>query len=214
MPARPLAALSATVAATALAATALVGTAPAQAQTPGQSAAQSAAQSGSPAKPSSLKTTYSCEASLLGAQDVGVTIKLDLPAKVKKGAKVGSRPVKMTVVLPASLVDPLRDLLMVDELSGEATAIKYAVGAKKIPLKGVKLAPTAVPDSGPMTLQAKGVAGGFKAPSKPGTAAVKVPSTFTFTARDGDGNVIGGSGFPCSVGDGAPTKLGSIKVTK
>lgn len=189
---RPFAAL----AATSLAATTLVAAAPVQ------------------AKPASVKTTYTCEASLLGAQDVGVTIRLDLPAKVKKGASVGSRPVKLTVVLPESLVGPLRDLLMVDELSGEATAIKYAVGSKKVPLKNVKLAPTTVPDSGPMTLEAKGVAGAFKAPTKPGTAAVKVPSSFTFTARDADGAVIGGSGFPCAVADGAPTRLGSIKITK
>ncbi|RYI99257.1 MAG: hypothetical protein EON52_26295 [Actinomycetales bacterium] len=78
----------------------------------------------------------------------------------------------------------------------------------------MKLAPTAVPDSGPMTLKAKGVAGGFKAPAKPGALTVKVPSTFTFTARDASGAAIGGSGFPCSLADGAPSKLGSIKVTK
>lgn len=196
MSARPLAAL----AATALAATTLVAAAPAHAQTQ--------------AKPASLKTNYTCEASVLGAQDVGVTIRIDLPTKVKKGKAVASRPVNMSVVLPASLVDPLRDILGVDELSGDATAIKYAVGSQKIPLKNVKLAPTTVPDSGPMTLKAKGVAGGFKAPKKPGTAVVKVPSSFTFTARDSDGSVIGGSGFPCALTDGAPSKLGSIKITK
>ena len=193
MSARPLAAL----AATALAATALVGTAPA-----------------AEAKKASLATTYTCEASILGAQQVGVTMKLDLPAKVKKGKAVAARPVTMSVELPESLVGPLRDILGVEELSGQATAIKYTVGSTKVPLKKVKLVPTAVPDSGSMTLKAKGVSAAFKAPKKPGKLAVKVPSTFTFTARDGDGAVIGGSGFPCAVADGAPTKLGSIKVTK
>ena len=65
-----------------------------------------------------------------------------------------------------------------------------------------------------MTLKAKGVAGGFKAPKKPGTYAVKVPASFTFTAIDGSGAVIGGSGFPCSLADGAPSRLGTLKVTR
>ena len=193
MSARPLAAL----AATALVSTALVGAAP---------AAQ--------AKKASVKTTYTCEASVLGAQDVGVVIKLNMPAKVKKGKPVAKRAVNMNVTLPESLVGPLRDLLGVEELSGNASKIKYSVGSTKIPLSKVKLAKTAVPDSGPMTLKAKGVANGFKAPKKPGTYVIKAPGTFTFTARDGSGSVIGGSGFPCSLADGAPAKLGSIKVVK
>ena len=193
MSARPLAAL----AATALVSTALVGAAP---------AAQ--------AKKASVKTTYTCEASVLGAQDVGVTIKLNLPGKVKKGKPVAQRPVNMTVTLPEGLVSPLRDLLGVEELSGNASKIKYSVGSQKIPLKKVKLAQTPVPDSGSMTLKAKGIAGGFKAPKKPGTYVIKAPTNFTFTARDGDGAVIGGSVFPCSIADGAPVKLGSLNVVK
>ena len=126
------------------------------------------------AKPASLKSTYTCEASVLGDQDVAVTTKIDLPATVKKGQRVADRVVKMTVVLPETLVSPLRDLLGVSELSGTATKIKYSVGSAQIPLKKVKLAPTPVPDSGPMTLRAKGIAQGFTI-KKPGTYTVKIP---------------------------------------
>ena len=81
------------------------------------------------AKPAKLKSSYSC-ATALGAQVMKVTIRLNLPAKVKKGKKVAARPVKLTVVVPESLVDPMRDLLGISALSGSASAIKYTVGAK------------------------------------------------------------------------------------
>lgn len=165
------------------------------------------------AKPVSLKSNYTC-ATALGDQSLDVTIKIDLPAKVKKNSKVKSRPVNMIVKLPESLVSPMRDILGITEISGSASAIKYSVGSKKIPLSKVKIAKTAVPGSGGMTLKAKGTANGFKAPSKPGKYTVKIPGGFTFNALNQDGQPVPTSPFPCTLTKGSPSKLGTIKVVK
>ena len=191
MPARTVAAIAATALATS---TVLVAGSPAE------------------AKPVSLKSSYTCTTAL-GDQTMAVTIKLDLPTKVKKGTKVKSRPVNMVVVVPESLVTPMRDVLGITALSGSASAIKYSVGSMKLPLKGVKIPRTDVPDSGAMTLKAKGVATGFKL-KKPGKYVVKIPKAFTFNAKDQNGNAVPSSPFPCSLADGAPSQLGTIKVTR
>lgn len=164
------------------------------------------------AKPVSLKSAYTC-ATALGDQEMAVTIKIDLPTKVKRKKPVADRPVKMTVVVPETLVTPMRDILGITALSGSASDITYSVGAKKVPLAGVKIPRTDVPDSGAMTLQASGTAKGLKL-AKPGKYVVKIPSSFTFNAANQDGQPVPSSPFPCSVADGAPTKLGTIKVTR
>lgn len=165
------------------------------------------------AKPASLESSYTC-ATALGDQTMGVTIKLDLPAKAKKGKKVAARPVKLTVVVPETLVTPMRDLLGISALSGSASSIKYQVGKLQVPLKNVTIPKTPVPASGPMTLKAKGVAGAFKAPKKKGKVVVSIPKSFTFNASNQDGQPVPSSPFSCSVASGAPTKLGTIKVVK
>jgi hypothetical protein len=165
------------------------------------------------AKPASLKSSYTC-ATALGDQTMAVTIKLDLPAKAKRGKQVASRPVNMTVVVPESLVDPMRDILGISALSGSASAIKYSVGGMKVPLSKVKIPKTKVPNSGPMTLKAKGIANGFKAPKKLGKLTVSIPKAFTFNANNQDGAAVPSSPFQCSLAKGAPTKLGVIKVVK
>jgi len=165
------------------------------------------------AKPAKLKSSYTCN-TVLGATPMDVTIKINLPKKAKKNKKVAQRPVKMTVVLPESLVDPMRDLLGIEALSGSASKIKYTVGKKKVALKKVRIPQTEVPDSGTMTLKAKGVAAGFKAPKKPGKYAVTIPASFVFNAQNQDGEAVPSSPFTCTVTDGAPTKLGTLKVVK
>ena len=169
---------------------------------------------GSPAeaKPASLESSYVC-ATALGDQTMAVTIKIDLPTKVKKGTKVKDRPVNMVVVVPESLVTPMRDVLGITALSGSASDIKYSVGSTKVPLAKVKIPRTDVPDSGPMTLKAKGIAKGFTL-KKPGTYAVKIPKSFTFNAKNPDGATVPSSPFTCGLADGAPSKLGTIKVTR
>lgn len=164
------------------------------------------------AAPVSLKSSYTC-GTALGDQTMAVTIKIDLPAKVKRGKPVASRPVKMTVVVPETLVTPMRDVLGITALSGSANDIRYSVGAKKVPLANVKIPRTDVPDSGAMTLHASGTAKGFRL-TKPGRYVVKIPTSFTFNAANQDGQPVPSSPFPCTVADGAPTKLGVIKVTR
>ena len=164
------------------------------------------------AKPVSLKSAYTC-ATALGDQEMAVTIKIDLPTKVKRKKPVAARPVRMTVVIPESLVSPMRRVLGISALSGSASDITYSVGAKKVPLANVTIPRTDVPDSGTMTLQARGTAKGFKL-TKPGKYVVKIPTSFTFNAANQDGQPVPSSPFPCAVADGAPTKLGTIKVTR
>lgn len=164
------------------------------------------------AKPASLKSSYTCTTAL-GDQTMAVTVKLDLPTKVKRKKPVADRPVKMTVVIPESLVTPMRDVLGISALSGSASDITYSVGSKKVPLANVTIPRTDVPDSGTMTLQARGTAKGFKL-KKPGKYVVKIPSSFTFNADNQDGQPVPSSPFPCSVANGAPTKLGTIQVTR
>lgn len=120
----------------------------------------------------------------------------------------------MTVVVPESLVTPMRDVLGIKALSGSASSIKYQVGAKKVALSNVKIPRTTVPKSGSMVLKAKGTAGGFKAPKKTGRLTVSIPRSFVFNASNQDGQPVPSSPFTCSVASGAPTKLGSIKVVK
>lgn len=192
MPARTIAAIAATAAMAT--STVLVAGAPAQ------------------AKPVSVKTSYTC-ATVLGDQAMDVTIKLDLPTKVKKGTKVKDRPVNMVVVVPESLVTPMRDVLGITALSGSASDIKYTVGATKVPLANVKIPRTDVPESGSMTLKARGTAKGFTL-KKPGSYVVKAPQAFTFNANDQNGNPVPSSPFGCALADGAPSKLGTIKVTR
>lgn len=164
-----------------------------------------------PAKPVTLDTGYTCTTAI-GDKSVDVTVKLSLPATVKKGKAVKASTVKLTVVLPEDLVGGLR-FLGVTELSGSATGAKYSVGATKVPLTNATIPPTAVPESGTMTLHATGKAGGFTI-KKPGTYAVKIPASFAFNAKNQDGEAVPGSPMPCSVTSGEPTKIGSIKVTK
>jgi len=189
MPARTLATLAAT---SVVAATVLVGAPAAE------------------AKPVSLKSRYTC-ATAVGEQTLPVTIKLDLPTKVKKGKKVADSKAKMVVVVPESLVTPLRDILGVSALSGTATAIKYSVGSKKVPLAKVKVPRTAVPDSGSMTLRGSGVAKGFTL-KKPGKYTVRIPKSFTFNPKNQDGDAL--PSFPCTLAAGAPSKIGTIKVVR
>ena len=164
------------------------------------------------AKPVSPKSSYTC-ATALGDQTMGVTVKIDLPTRVKRNRPVASRPVKMTVVVPESLVTPMRDVLGITALSGSASDIAYRVGAKRVPLANVTIPRTDVPASGAMTLKASGTAKGFKL-RKPGKYVIRIPGSFTFNANNQDDQPVPSSPFPCTVAEGAPTKLGVLKVVR
>ncbi|HEY0951178.1 DUF6801 domain-containing protein [Nocardioides sp.] len=164
------------------------------------------------AEPVSLKSSYTCTTAL-GDQTMAVTVKIDLPTKVRRNKAVASRPVKMKVVVPESLVTPMRDVLGITALSGSASDIAYRVGAKKVPLANVTIPRTDVPASGAMTLKASGTAKGFRL-KKPGKYVIRIPSSFTFNADNQDGQPVPSSPFPCAVAEGAPTKLGVLKVVR
>ena len=162
------------------------------------------------AKPASVKSTYSCQTDF-GAQDVGVTTTMVLPAKVKKGKKVPSKPVKLLVVIPEGLTTLMRGV-GITSLSGSASGVKASVGTTKVAVKGVKFPATTVPASGAMKIKASGTAAAFKI-KKVGTYTVSIPKKFNFTAKDQNGNALLNNA-PCTVVKGSPTKIGKLKVVK
>ncbi len=162
------------------------------------------------AKPASITTSYTC-ATPFGPQTVTGTTSVNLPARVAAGQKVRDRQVQVRVVIPAAFVRAARDYLGITAISGKATDASYRVGAKKVALTGLVLPRTALPASGPLTLEATGTAKGFRI-ANPGTYAVKVPLSFRLHAANQDGEPIPGTPLSCSLAPGAPSKLGSIKV--
>jgi hypothetical protein len=156
------------------------------------------------------KANYTCTTSI-GDQTVAVTTKVSWPKKATKGTKVAAKKVTLSVVLPQSLTDLLRNV-GVTSLSGTAKGVKAKVGTVAVPLKGVGFEDQAVPASGTMKIKATGTASAFKL-KKVGTQAVSIPKAFKFTAIDQNGNALIANS-PCGLDDGQKSKIGSIKVTK
>lgn len=189
--------VAAITAATALAAAGLVG---------------SAATSATAAKKAPLVTTYSCDA--IGNQfDLPVTLSTKLPTKVKAGKKVTPKGLTFEVAVPASLADAAVGFFQATELGGTLAGDATA-GKTKIALSGTSdLVEIAAPPVD-MTLPGTGKTGAFKI-AKPGTYTIKAPTSLTFIPlKDGGAELSPGFSIPCVLADGAPSKLGSIKVTK
>lgn len=162
------------------------------------------------AEAASLKADFTC-ATTLGDQVLTVTTKVSFPAKLKKGKSVPAKSVAMKVVLPEALADGLR-FIGVTKLSGTATGVKATVGSTKVPLNDVGFTDVPVPESGPMTVTAKGKTTAFSI-KKPGTYTISIPKKFLFTSTDQNGNVLTDDA-PCSLNSGEPKKIGTLKVTK
>ena len=165
------------------------------------------------AKPASLQSSYTC-ATALGAQTMGVTIKLDLPGKVKKGKKVAARPVKMTVVVPETLVTPMRDLLGISALSGlgeqHQVPGRQAAGAAEEREHPEDAGPGQRPDDP----QGEGRRRRVQGAEEEGQARRQHPEVVHVQREQPRRPAGASSPFSCSVASGAPTKLGSIKVVK
>lgn len=151
---------------------------------------------------------YTCTTPTLGDLKVTVATKVALPKSVKKGTKIRSKRVVLTVVLPEETVDGLR-FLGITSLSGSATGAKAKVGAKKVALKGVSFDDQAVPASGTMKIKAKGKTAPVTL-RKRGKQAISIPKTFKLTASSQNGPLV--SNAPCSLDAGQKTKIGTIKV--
>ncbi len=162
------------------------------------------------AKPASITTSYVC-GSPFGNQVVSGTSTVNLPAKVRSGTKLAERPVRIRMVLPAAIVSAMRDILGITAISGKATGASYTVGNKLVPLTNLVLPRTPLPARGPVTLNATGVAKGFRL-TRAGTYAVKVPTSFRLYAYNQAGQAIPGSPLSCTLASGAPSKLGTITV--
>lgn len=162
------------------------------------------------AKGSSVTSSYSC-ATDFGLQTLTVKTKVNLPAKVKKGKKIGAKPVTLSVALPQGLSDGLR-LFGVTSLSGSASGVKAKAGKTTIKISGITFTDAPVPATGPMTFKAKGktVPVKFK---KVGRFTINVPKSFKFSSADQAGGALT-TKAPCTLVAGSPAKLGTIKVTR
>lgn len=181
----------------ALLATALVGIGPAPAQ----------------AVVRTLTTSYTCDAGSYGGGTSAVTVKVDLPRRVKKGEPVPGRRITVKIVVPEDLVQTMRDY-SVDAVSGTSDDATYRVGTKKYPIKNLTLPETPVPAEGAMTLKGAGRAAGFT-PRELGRFPVKVPKSFTADAT-AHGSVLGDVGVTigCTLEAGAPAKLATLRVVR
>lgn len=157
-----------------------------------------------------LKTTYGC--TILGTPyDFPVTIKMDVPATGKAKKPISAKPFKMVVTIPEEQADLLRDVLMASEVSGTAYDAKYSVGSTKVNLGTLKIAKTAVPDSGPINLPVSAPKGTSFTIKKKGTYVVNAPKSFTFAPKNQDNqDLIPGGPVTCAAS--GPTKTGTIKI--
>lgn len=159
----------------------------------------------------SLRTTYDCDAGSFGSGSSAVTVKVDVPDRVRAGVRVAARRITFRIVVPDALVEQMRGRARA--LSATATA-KYRVGAKRVPIRNLTIPRTAVPTEGNMVLRGTGRAGAFTI-DEPGRYAVKVPRRLAavVTAHGtaiGDVNV----GMTCSLADGAAARLSGLRVVR
>lgn len=158
-----------------------------------------------------LTTTYDCDAGLFGSGSSAVTVKVDLPGRVRAGREVDSRRITFRIVVPEELVDQLRG--NAEAISATATA-KYRVGAKRIPIRNLRIPRTDVPAEGAMVIRGSGRAAAFTI-DEPGRYAVKVPRGL---AADVTAYLSSGGEFTvpmsCALAAGAPAKLATLRVVR
>ena len=158
-----------------------------------------------------LTTTYDCEAGSFGSGSSAVTVKVDLPDRVRAGRQVDARRITFRIVVPDELVDQLRG--NAEAVSATATA-KYRVAALRIPIRNLTVPRTEVPAEGDMVLRGSGRAAAFTI-SDPGRYAVKVPRGLVadVTAHGtafGDVHVD----MTCGLATGAPARISTLRVVR
>lgn len=160
-----------------------------------------------------LTTSYTCDAGSYGGGTSDVTVRVDLPRRVKKGEPVPGRRITFKIVVPEDLVETMRSY-GVDSVSGTSSDATYRVGTKKHPIRNLAIPETAVPADGAMVLKGAGRAAGFT-PRELGRFPVKVPVSFTADAT-AHGTPLGNVGvtIACSLDAGAPAKLATLRVVR
>jgi hypothetical protein len=157
-----------------------------------------------------LTTSYTCDSSFGGGTSA-VTVKVDIPARVKAGRQVDARRINFKIVVPDELADTLRD--NATAISATATA-KYRVGAKRIPIRNLEIPRTEIPAEGDIVIRGSGRAGAFTI-DEPGRYAVKVPKGLAAVVK-AYGTPIGTvtTDLTCALADGAPAKLATLRVVR
>ena len=157
-----------------------------------------------------MKSTYSCQTDF-GAQDVGVTTTMVLPAKVKKGKKVPSKPVKLLVVIPEAPHDA-------DALGRHHQPLGHGEGREGVGRhdQGRRQGRQVPRHQGARERRHEDQGRRHRERlqiKKPRQVHRVHPKKFNFTAKDQNGNPLLNNA-PCTVVKGSPTKLGTLKVVK
>jgi hypothetical protein len=185
--------VAAVAATTALAAAGLVGT---------------ATTSANAAKAAPLATTYSCSTPL-GDLELPVTLSTTLPTSAKANKTIPAKTVTIGVTVGADLVGAASGLLGATGLGG-SVAGDILAGKTKVGMTGTMPTTDIVDPFAALEMAGTGKTKAFKL-AKAGTYVVKAPKTITFTPTNQDGEPLIGP-MPCTLANGAPSKLGSIKV--
>lgn len=158
-----------------------------------------------------LTTTYDCDSSQGGGSSA-VTIKVDVPKRVRAGVKVDARRISFKIVIPDELADQLRN--NADEVSATGTA-KYRVGAKRIPIRNLTIPRTDIPADGDIVIRGSGRAAGFTI-NEPGRYAVKVPKGIAADVTAYGVPIVGQITVPvtCTLAAGAPARLATLRVVR
>ncbi|KAA1425650.1 DUF6801 domain-containing protein [Nocardioides antri] len=154
-----------------------------------------------------LDTTYACDSSFGGGSSA-VRVKVDVPDRVRAGRQVDARRITFRIVVPDELVQQMRDA-GVEEVSARSDDAKYRVGTRRVPIRNLTVPPTAVPADGDMVIRGRGRAGAFTI-DQAGRYAVKVPRSFTAVVQTG----ILPVSLSCTLADGAPARLSTLRVVR
>lgn len=157
-----------------------------------------------------LKTSYRCDSSFGGGRSA-VTVKVDIPVRVRAGRQVDARRITFRIVVPDALVERMRDA-GIDEISATSDDAKYRVGTKRVPIRNLTVPPTAVPAEGDMVIRGTGRAAAFTV-NEPGRYAVKVPLSFTAVVQTGN-PLVPTVDLTCALAAGAPAKLATLRVVR
>lgn len=154
-----------------------------------------------------LKTVYKCEANGNSGR-AKARIRVDLPRHVHKGDRLSARPIRVRLVMPDALTDYLRGW-GVTSIKGSSPDAYYRIRARQFPIKNLHVPETAVPDSGPLVLHARGRAVGhtFK---RLGRYPIYAGRGFTTNGTVYGG--IAGSGTSFTMGCNMPTSSTPDKI--
>ncbi|HET7690536.1 MAG TPA: DUF6801 domain-containing protein [Nocardioidaceae bacterium] len=170
--------------------------------------------SGSPASAVTyqLTTTYLCDAPVLGDdQPFTGTLTFDAPSSVPAGSTVTARPIGISVTIPDATVQKARDA-GVTAISATSSNVTYRVGSKTVPVTGVSIPKTDIPETGDMVIATQATAGQFVA-GVAGQYPVKVPQSFTLAAKAYSIITLDVT-VSCTLAPEAADLLGTLTVTK